>query len=305
MAFSDFILTTAGEDLLEKVMAGSTKLTLTSFRIGSGALTVADIPSMTALKKETASFSFGSLAALGDDLGIHLTVDVDNKSATSTAYQWTESAIYATDPDKGSIVFAASYATDSGETIPVYDGKYPITITEDIVLIIGSASNISVTVDGSAYISRTTASGMIADAIKDKADTATTLSGYGITDAYTKTTADSTFAKKAVTLSGYGVTDAYTKTETDTLLKAKANTTTVVTYTLKSGSWANSQYSFESTYPSASYDVEVGINGDSATDAQYKAWAALKPMDSASNILKIKGKTPTIDIPVLLKVVDK
>jgi phage-related tail fiber protein len=144
--------------------------------------------------------------------------------------------------------------------------------------------------------------------ISGKADKATTIAGYGITDAYTQVQTDNLLkdkADKATTIAGYGVTDAYTKTETDTLLKAKANTTTVVTYTLKSGSWANSQYSLESAYPSASYDVEVGINGDSATDAQYKAWAALKPMDSASNILKIKGKTPTIDIPVLLKVVKK
>jgi len=78
-----------------------------------------------------------------------------------------------------------------------------------------------------------------------------------------------------------------------------------VTATLTASLWSNKQYSFESTYPSAKYDVEVGINGDSATDDQYKAWASLKPMDSMSNILKIKGKVPTVDIPVILKVVSK
>jgi hypothetical protein len=49
--------------------------------------------------------------------------------------------------------------------------------------------------------------------VANKADKATTLAGYGITDAYTKTDADNTFAKKATTLAGYGITDAYTKTE--------------------------------------------------------------------------------------------
>ena len=44
---------------------------------------------------------------------------------------------------------------------------------------------------------------------------ATTLSGYGITDAYTKTESDGKYATKATTLAGYGITDAYTKTETD------------------------------------------------------------------------------------------
>ena len=51
--------------------------------------------------------------------------------------------------------------------------------------------------------------------MQTKADKSTTLSGYGITDAYTKTEADNKFAQKSTTLSGYGITDAYTKTEVD------------------------------------------------------------------------------------------
>lgn len=57
-----------------------------------------------------------------------------------------------------------------------------------------------------------------------KADKATTLAGYGITDAYTKSEIDDkgflvdsdieNKADKATTLAGYGIADAYTKTET-------------------------------------------------------------------------------------------
>lgn len=57
-----------------------------------------------------------------------------------------------------------------------------------------------------------------------KADKATTLAGYGITDAYTKNEIDGkgflvdsdieNKADKATTLAGYGIADAYTKTET-------------------------------------------------------------------------------------------
>ena len=43
----------------------------------------------------------------------------------------------------------------------------------------------------------------------------TTISGYGITDAYTKKESDGKYATKATTLAGYGITDAYTKTESD------------------------------------------------------------------------------------------
>lgn len=58
--------------------------------------------------------------------------------------------------------------------------------------------------------------------ISGKADKSTTLAGYGITDAYTKTETDNKIgelttgkADKATTLSGYGITNAYTKTEVD------------------------------------------------------------------------------------------
>lgn len=57
--------------------------------------------------------------------------------------------------------------------------------------------------------------------ISGKADKATTLAGYGIEDAYTKTETEGKIdekirnkADKATTLAGYGITDAYTKEET-------------------------------------------------------------------------------------------
>lgn len=68
--------------------------------------------------------------------------------------------------------------------------------------------------------------------LNGKADKATTLAGYGITDAYTKTETDTLLSAKAdtaTTLSGYGITDAYTKTEVDTALSAKADSSTVYT----------------------------------------------------------------------------
>lgn len=87
--------------------------------------------------------------------------------------------------------------------------------------------------------------------LAEKADKATTLSGYGIEDAYTKGQTDALLselldvptpaigyskaemdqillnkADKATSLSGYGVEDAYTKAETDNLLSNKADKAT-------------------------------------------------------------------------------
>lgn len=59
-------------------------------------------------------------------------------------------------------------------------------------------------------------------ALDTKADKATTLAGYGITDAYTKTEADTLLADKA------DKADVYDKTAADTLLAAKANDNAVV-----------------------------------------------------------------------------
>lgn len=97
-------------------------------------------------------------------------------------------------------------------------------------------------------------------ALNNKADRATTLTEYGITDAYTKGEVDTTFATKealnakadatalgdyaktadvdtklagkadkANTLVGYGITDAYTKEKTNELLNTKANAADVYT----------------------------------------------------------------------------
>lgn len=59
-----------------------------------------------------------------------------------------------------------------------------------------------------------------------KADKTSTLAGYGIINAYTKTEMLNLLAKKAdksTTLAGYGISDAYTKTETDNSLREKAD----------------------------------------------------------------------------------
>ena len=76
------------------------------------------------------------------------------------------------------------------------------------------------TVDLSDYMTTETANSTFATitTVNGKADKATTLEGYGITDAYTKTEVNSSLnnkADKATTLNGYGITDAYTKAEVD------------------------------------------------------------------------------------------
>ena len=93
--------------------------------------------------------------------------------------------------------------------------------------------------------------------VAGKADAATTLTGYGITDAYTKTETDTAIGKKAdkaTTLTGYGIVDAYTKTETDTAIGKKADKATTL-----------AGYGIADAYTKTETDTAIGKKADKAT----------------------------------------
>ena len=75
--------------------------------------------------------------------------------------------------------------------------------------------------------------------------------------------------------------------------------------TLTTSKWSSGQYSFESTYPASTYDLEVAVNS-TATIAQITAYKnAILVGSATSNVLTAKGIVPTVDIPVILKAVKK
>lgn len=86
---------------------------------------------------------------------------------------------------------------------------------------------------------------------------ATTLAGYGITDAYTKPQTDSMLAQKAnwaITLGGYGITDAYTKTEINAALNTKADKATTL-----------GGYGIGDAYTKAEVDAGLNTKANKAT----------------------------------------
>ena len=93
--------------------------------------------------------------------------------------------------------------------------------------------------------------------VAGKADAATTLTGYGITDAYTKTETDTAIGKKAdkaTTLTGYGITDAYTKTAADA--KITAATADMATKTQVTADIGTAKTALEIAYQAA--DTALG-----------------------------------------------
>ena len=93
----------------------------------------------------------------------------------------------------------------------------------------------------------------------------------------------------------------------DLLSNVIAYKPTITTTTLLASSWDSSAktYSFESTYPNASYDIEVALDS-TATSEQAEACNGAQIVGSAtSNTIKAYGDMPTVDIPIILKVVTK
>ena len=80
---------------------------------------------------------------------------------------------------------------------------------------------------------------------------------------------------------------------------------TYVNVTMTHGSWSNSQYSFEDTYPNAKYNISVSV-ASTASSAQFDTFGKAKIVGNATtNVVKALGTVPTQDIPVMLKITRK
>lgn len=81
---------------------------------------------------------------------------------------------------------------------------------------------------------------------------------------------------------------------------------TYIVSTLEALNWTSGNiYSFEETYPSASYNLEISPSSICTKD-QYEAYNnAMIIGDDNANVVKALGTVPVTDIPIKLKVVSK
>ena len=78
-------------------------------------------------------------------------------------------------------------------------------------------------------------------------------------------------------------------------------------YTILTAGWnANTKvYSFEADFPNAICDIEIELDS-TATESQLEAWSSAKVTAVfGTNKIKALGDVPTVDIPVIVKAVDK
>lgn len=98
--------------------------------------------------------------------------------------------------------------------------------------------------------------------------------------------------------------------EVYTAIGKKQDKQAIAVKTIRAEDWqvvdGETVYSFEDDYPFAQYDLTVEPDGENVTDAQMKAWLLAKPVGSPThNRLILRGTTPEIGIPVMVKVVKK
>ena len=83
-----------------------------------------------------------------------------------------------------------------------------------------------------------------------------------------------------------------------------ASTTSAIT--LQAGNWSGGEYSLESQFPVATYDLIVALNADTVTASQSEAWGAAKVVGfQTKNSIKALGTVPTVNIPVIVRAVKR
>lgn len=72
--------------------------------------------------------------------------------------------------------------------------------------------------------------------------------------------------------------------------------------TLYAADWDSREYSFEETYPSATYNLEIELDGDRATELNFEIFGKAKIVGSATeNKCKALGDVPTVDLPIIIQ----
>ncbi|MBP2654264.1 MAG: Chaperone of endosialidase [Firmicutes bacterium] len=153
MAFSGMALTEKGTALQAKVQSGGT-LVFTKLSFGKGILS-SDITlaSLTELIDAQMTVEIESAVVLSDN-DCRVRGTLTNASLT-TGFFVREIGLFATDPDTGEILYAVANAGDECDFLPA-SSLAAVEQVVDVVISIGSATNVTVTLDESAVLATKT-----------------------------------------------------------------------------------------------------------------------------------------------------
>lgn len=149
-AFKSAVITTKGQALLAKVVAGTCKLEFTKIAVSENTLS-GDLASKTGIGTIKQSEKVASVVRQN---GANVKVSASFSNETLGAgYYVRNIGLYATDPQDGEILYSISVADESEATadwMPPFNGIGVSSLLVDLVTAVSNASNVSVTVDPSA-----------------------------------------------------------------------------------------------------------------------------------------------------------
>ena len=150
MEFSTFVITNKGHALMAKLMLGSGFCNFTAIKLSSTVYTEGQIAALTALTniKQSAPITKKTIS---NSTSVLVEGAIDN-SALSTGYQIQTIGLYATDPDEGEILYAVARALTAGY-MPPANGVTVSGAYFKFLVTVGSASQVTLTVDPAGYAS--------------------------------------------------------------------------------------------------------------------------------------------------------
>lgn len=117
---------------------------------------------------------------------------------------------------------------------------------------------------------------------------------------FTGATSSAAGAHGLVPAPSAGDDDAYLKGNGTWSSVPSGSTVAATLYTIRASGWSSGRYSFEATYPSSTYNIQICIC-EQTTAAQRTAFANAGILGSStSNSIVATGTVPTVDIVVLL-----
>ncbi len=149
--FSSLVITKTGQELLTKIISGTDGIRFTRIKTSDTGYKFSELETLTALsgiKQNTPIISVSRT----NNTAIMVEALISNTELTLGYYLRTI-GLYAEDPDKGEVLYAASAELSGGCFMPAYNGITVSGARIQFVTTVGNSNNISLLVDPAGMVS--------------------------------------------------------------------------------------------------------------------------------------------------------
>ena len=147
--FSKVVITTKGQALMAKLIAGQATVQFTKIRTSSTQYAVADLEALTSLSniKQTVDIT---RVTRTNNVAVQVEAAFSN-TELETGYYARALGLYAVDPDEGEILYAVSAELSGNCYFPAYNGITVSGLLVKMVTVIGNATAVTMNVDPTVY----------------------------------------------------------------------------------------------------------------------------------------------------------